>query len=166
MSEPATALDSRFSDPEAQATDWRETKRVLENAQLFWISTVRTDGRPHVSPLVAVWLDDAVYFTTGETEQKARNLRANANVILTTGCSTWDDGLDVVVEGAAVQVEDESLLRRLADAWTHKWDGQWRYEVRDGRFRHSGGEAIVFKVAPIKVLAFGKGTFSHTRHQF
>jgi hypothetical protein len=87
-------------------------------------------------------------------------------VILTTGCSTWDDGLDVVVEGAAVQVEDESLLRRLADAWTHKWDGQWRYEVRDGRFRHSGGEAIVFKVAPIKVLAFGKGTFSHTRHQF
>jgi nitroimidazol reductase NimA-like FMN-containing flavoprotein (pyridoxamine 5'-phosphate oxidase superfamily) len=166
MSEPATALDPRFSDPEAHATDWRETQRALESAQLFWISTVRADGRPHVSPLVAVWLDDALYFTTGETEQKARNLRANANVILTTGCNTWDKGLDVVVEGAAVRVDDDSLLRRLADAWSRKWDGQWRYEVRDGRFHHDAGEAICFKVAPTKVLAFGKGTFSHTRYRF
>ena len=166
MSEPVTALDSRFSDPDAHATDWPAARRVLEAAQLYWISTVRADGRPHVTPLVAVWFDDALYFTTGETEQKACNLRGNPNVILTTGCNTWDEGLDVVVEGAVVQVEDDELLTRLADAWTRKWDGQWRYEVRDGRFHHGGGEAIVFKVAPTKVLAFGKGTFSHTRHRF
>jgi hypothetical protein len=27
-----------------------------------------------------------------------------------------------------------------------------------------GGPALVFAVDPAKVLAFGKGTFSHTRH--
>ena len=76
MTEPVTTLDTRFSDPDAVPTDWHETRNVLETAQLFWISTVPGDGRPHVTPLVAVWLDDVVYFTTGPDEQKAVNLRA------------------------------------------------------------------------------------------
>jgi general stress protein 26 len=66
---------------------------------LFWITTVRVDGRSHVTPLVAVWLDEAIYFATGADEQKAVNLRNNQNVILTTGCNDWEQGLDVVVEG-------------------------------------------------------------------
>jgi hypothetical protein len=46
--EPVTKIDLRFSDPNAVATGWDETRRVLETAELFWISTVRADGRPHV----------------------------------------------------------------------------------------------------------------------
>jgi hypothetical protein len=90
MTEPVTTLDTRFSDPDAVPTDWHETRNVLETAQLFWISTVRGDGRPHVTPLVAVWLDDVIYFTTGPDEQKAVNLRSNAHVILMTGCNQWE----------------------------------------------------------------------------
>ena len=176
MSTPTTALDARFSEPGASPTSWDDTVRVLEAAELFWITTVRADGRPHVSPLVAVWLDDAIHFSTGAAEQKAHNLRANSHVILTTGCNQWDRGLDVVVEGEAVQNTDDATLQRLADAWRTKWDGQWQYEVHGGAFHragqaaggaaHEGGEALVFSVAPTKVLAFGKGTFSHTRHRF
>jgi len=44
--------------------------RWLEDAELFWITTVRVDGRPHVTPLVAVWLDDAIHFATGAGEQQ------------------------------------------------------------------------------------------------
>ena len=117
MSMPVTALDERFSDPKAVATGWDETRRALDEAELFWITTVRPDGRPHVTPLVAVWLDGALYFCTGDTEQKAVNLAANPHVILTTGCNRWDGGLDVVLEGDAVQVTDDDLLRRLAEAW-------------------------------------------------
>jgi nitroimidazol reductase NimA-like FMN-containing flavoprotein (pyridoxamine 5'-phosphate oxidase superfamily) len=123
MNEPATKLDTRFSDRVAVATEWDETRRLLETAELFWISTVRADGRPHVTPLVAVWLDGAVHFCTGATEQKALNLSRNPHVILTTGCDQWDRGIDVVVEGDAVQVTDNNVLERLADAWTRKWDG-------------------------------------------
>src|SRR3954471_11480727 len=168
MQRPVTERDPRFSEPNAVATDWEETRRVLEGAELFWITTVRVDGRPHVTPLVAVWLDDAIYFATGTDEQKAVNLRSNQNVILTTGCNEWERGLDVVVEGEAVQVTDESVLERLAEAWATKWDGRWHYEVREGGFWHEANAdpVLVFSVKPAKVLAFAKGTFGQTRHRF
>ena len=74
LSAPTTELDARFSEPDAVATGWEETWRALENWGLCWISTVRQDGRPHVTPLVAVWLDDALHFCTGPDGQKAINL--------------------------------------------------------------------------------------------
>ena len=168
MQKPVTELDPRFSDQNAVATNWEETRRVLENAELFWITTVRVDGRPHVTPLVAVWLDEAIHFATGADEQKAVNLRANQNVILTTGCNEWEQGLDVVVEGEAVHVIDERVLARLATAWATKWDGRWHYDVQQQSFRHEGGNdpVLVFAVKPAKVLAFAKGTFGQTRHLF
>ena len=168
MQQPVTELDTRFSDENAVATDWEETRRALEDAELFWITTVRVDGRPHVTPLVAVWLDDAIHFATGAGEQKAVNLRTNQNVILMTGCNEWQGGLDIVVEGEAVQVKEETVLERLAEAWGKKWDGRWHYEVREGSFRHeANADAIlVFSVKPTKVLAFAKGTFGQTRHRF
>ena len=107
MTTPTTTiLDQRNSDTDASATGWDQTRRVLETAELFWISTVRADGRPHVTPLVAVWLDDAIHFHTGAEEQKFANLRAHQHVVLTTGCNQWDRGLDVVVDGR--QVADQA----------------------------------------------------------
>jgi general stress protein 26 len=166
MTGPTTALDARFSDPGTEPTSWAVTERALETAQLFWITTVRADGRPHITPLVAVWLDGALHFCTGAAEQKAVNLRGNPHVILSTGCNEWERGLDVVVEGDAVQVTDDGTLQRLADEWRTKWGGSWQFEARDGAFHHDPGVALVFAVAPTKVLAFGKGTFTHTSHRF
>lgn len=168
MRDPDTKLDARFSDCDAVATGWDETRRALEDADVFWISTVRTDGRPHVTPLVAVWLEDAIHFATGPDEQKAVNIRTNRSVTLTTGCNQWEEGLDVVVEGEAIQVSDEDVLKRLAEAWARKWDGRWDYEVHGSTFRHKGGTGavLVFSVTPTKVLAFAKGSFGQTRHRF
>jgi general stress protein 26 len=164
---PHTTFDQRFSDPGAAAAGWQETRRVLEEAQLSWICTVRADGRPHLTPLVAVWLDGALYFCTGADEQKGVNLRGNPHVLLLTGCNHWDQGLDVVAEGDAVRVTDDALLTRLAEAWAGKWDGQWQFQVCDGSFQNSGGgTAPVFEVRPAKVLVFAKGRFGQTRHSF
>ena len=168
MQNMTTQLDERFSDPDAEPTSWEETERALRDAQLFWISTVRRDGRPHVTPLVAVWDDGALYFSTGTDEQKAVNLEANPRVALTTGCNGWQDGLDVVVEGEAERVTDQARLSELAGAWREKWDGSWEFAPIAEGFSNTGGEGIahVFAVVPTKVLAFGKGGFSHTRHSF
>lgn len=172
MSEPVTTMDARYSDPDGVVTEWDATRRVLESAAVFWLSTVRADGRPHVTPLVGVWSEDVLHFCTGETEQKAINLRSNSHVILTTGCNGWKDGLDVVVEGDAVRVTDQETLERLATVWATKWDGRWQYLARDGYFyNHDEHEVLpesilVFSVKPSKVFAFAKGAFSHTRHQF
>lgn len=168
MNTPASALDQRYSDPAAAASGWEETRRVLETAELFWISTVRADGRPHVTPVVAVWADGAICFCTGAEEQKFANLRANPNVVLTTGCSRWDEGTDVVVEGRAVRVTDEDVLKRLAEAFTTRWDGRWQFRVHDNSFHNpEGGAAIVFVVRPTKVFAHAKGDpFGATTHKF
>ena len=169
MTTPVTEIDSRYSDADAVATDWSAARERLESAELCWICTVRADGRPHVTPLVAVWLDRTLYFCTGKDEQKGVNLRGNQHVVLVTGCNSWDEGLDVVVEGDALRVTDGALLRRLADAWTAKWDGRWQYGVGDGYFLLAGeaeGHVQVYGVTPAKVLAFAKGSFSHTRHKF
>lgn len=166
MSELRAELDARFSDPNATPITWNETRRKLEEAELFWITTVRADGRPHVTPLVAIWLDEEIHFTTGAEEQKAVNLRHNPHVTLTTGCNEWDRGYDVVVEGDAVQVTDDELLERLARAWTTKWDGRWHFKPRDGVFHHEVGEALVYSVKPAKILTFGKGAFTHTRYRY
>jgi general stress protein 26 len=165
---PTTTLDARYSASDATPTTWEETRRVIEAAELFWLTTVRSDGRPHVTPVVAVWADEALHFTTGAAEQKGVNLRSNPHVILTTGSNGWEFGLDVVVERKAVRTTEDEALRRLAAAWTRKWDGRWEFDVRDGCFVHPHGNdgVFVFSVVPMKVLAFAKGSFSHTRHEF
>jgi hypothetical protein len=148
---------------------WEESRRALETAELFWISTVRADGRPHVTPVVAVWAEEAVWFSTGAAEQKFANLRANSHVVLTTGCNRWDSGLDIVVEGDAVRVSDDAVLSRVAEAFASKWDGRWKFVARDGCFRDPGGsgEAMVFSITPTKVWAHAKGDpFGSTRHVF
>ena len=100
---PTPELDAGFSVPNATPTPWADVHAALRDAELFWISTVRPEGRPHVTPLPAVWHDMALYLCTGPQEQKAVNLRANPHCVLTTGTNHWKSGLDVVVEGRATR---------------------------------------------------------------
>src|SRR5881397_2537647 len=97
VADPVPELDVRFGAPEAVPTPWEDVRRTIAEAELFWISTVRADGRPHVTPLPAVWHNDALHFCTGAAEQKGVNLASNANCALTTGNNAWKSGLDVVI---------------------------------------------------------------------
>lgn len=167
---PVPSLDERYSDSDAVAIGWDETRRLLESAELFWITTVRATGRPHVTPVVAVWVDDAIHFHTGSEEQKFANLGTNPQVVLTTGCISWDPGIDIEVEGDAVPVTDPGTLKRLAGAWAAKWDGRWQLDVRDGCFRTRDANdwpSHAFTVTPTKIFAYAKGNrFGHTRYKF
>lgn len=165
--QPQTRLDTRYSDAAATAIPWAEAQKLLSEAELFWISTVRPDGRPHVTPLPTVWSEGALHFCTGPEERKALNLALNPQVVLTTGTNTWDKGYDLVVEGEAVRVTDETRLRALAAGWEAKYGSFWHFEVDDACFRHGAGHAYVFSVAPRTVFGFGKGEpFSQTRWRF
>lgn len=164
-SNPTSEIDSRFSDPEADPTPWSEAVHVLERAELYWLTTVRTDGRPHVTPLIGVAEDAAVHFCTGLREQKARNLEHNSQVALTTGDNRWARGLDVVVEGVAVRVTDRQALQRLADAYETKYGSEWHFEVGDGVFGTGEDAAAVFRIEPRKVLAFAKEPHAQTTYR-
>ena len=131
--EPRYHARPPLSQPSAEPTPWEATRRQLEEAELSWLVTVRPDGRPHATPVVAVWVDDALHFTTGDKEQKAANLRFGDRVLLQAGRLDWQGGIDVVVEGRATLATDETLLAQLAAAWRGRWDGRWGYELKDGR---------------------------------
>lgn len=164
---PTAELDVRFSDPKASAADWSAAAAQLRDAEVFWLTTVRPDGRPHVTPLITVWQDDALHFCTGPGERKAKNLRENREVVLTTGAPSLSEGHDVVVEGEAVRVTDPAALGVLADAYVRKYGPDWTFTVGDGVFVHEAGEALVFRVAPRTVFGFAKGDpFGQTRWRF
>lgn len=163
--QPTVELHEGFSEPGATARPWAEVVDVLSKSEMFWLSTVRRDGRPHVTPLPAIWLDGALHFCAGDAEQKARNLESNPGCILTTGTNQLRSGLDVVVEGTAARVTDQARLQRLAALWKSKLD--WQFEVADGAFRDPDGRrGLVFGVTPTKVLSFGKAPYSQTRYRF
>jgi pyridoxamine 5'-phosphate oxidase-like protein len=155
-------IDTRFSAPDAGATSWVDTEAALERAELYWITTVRADGRPHVTPLIGVWHAGALHFCTGLGEQKARNLAGNANVALTTGSNAWAEGLDVVVEGTAARITDGAELGRVADAIEAKYGSVWHFDVVDGGFANPHGVAGVFRVDASKVMAFAKDPHAQT----
>jgi len=165
-SDPPAAFDARFSDPEAGPTPWPTAVQALEDAELYWLTTVRADGRPHVTPLIGVTIDAVVHFCTGPDEQKARNLEHHSEVAVTTGANTWAEGLDVVVEGTAVRVAAADALQTLADAYEAKYGSVWHFDVGDGVFNHGEGTAFVFRVEPAKVLAFAKAPHAQTTYRF
>ena len=163
--EPVAQLNEGFSQPGAAAPPWPEVTRVLSMTEMFWLSTVRRDGRPHVTPLPAIWAEGKVHVCVGSHEQKARNLESNRSCVVAAGANQFRSGLDVVVEGTAIRVTDHGQLCRLAAMWKSKLD--WDFEVTDRGFRDPAGRlGLVFGIVPAKVLAFGKNPFTQTRYLF
>lgn len=151
-------VDRRFSDELAAAASWEAVTSRLTAAEIYWLSTVRPDGRPHTTPLIGVWHDEVLDFCTGPSEQKARNLRSSAHCTVTTGTNSLNSGMDIVLEGPAQRCEDETELTGLAALYRRKYGADWQFDVRDGAFRGQGDIAWVFRVRPAKVLAFSKGS--------
>ena len=70
--EPTAEFHAGFSEPGASARSWAEVVAVLTESEMFWLSTVRRDGRPHVTPLPAIWVDGALHSAPA---RKSRNRR-------------------------------------------------------------------------------------------
>lgn len=159
-------FDSRYSDPDTAAPPWDAVERLLIDAELYWLATLRPGGSPHVTPLIGLWHAGAAYVCTGAEEQKARNLAVDPHATLVTGRNALHGGIDVVVEAVAVRVDDDGGLRTLADGLRAKYGDEWSFGVGDGAFTHAdGGRAIVFELTPSAVYAFEKGPYTHTRYE-
>jgi nitroimidazol reductase NimA-like FMN-containing flavoprotein (pyridoxamine 5'-phosphate oxidase superfamily) len=85
-------------------------------------------GRPHVRPVLAVWVDGALYSTSTKASRKGRNLAADPRCTVTARTDT----MDVVLEGTATQVTSEDALRQVAEAYRAKYG--WPVTVTNGAF--------------------------------
>src|ERR1043165_1756427 len=62
------------------ALPWKWAKDVMDAARNPALATTRPDGRPHVMPVWAIWLDDrGVVFSTAITSIKSKNLLKNSS---------------------------------------------------------------------------------------
>lgn len=148
----------------------RARERFEEDAGIsptHWLATVRPDGKPHVMPVWTVWVDGAFYFVADATTHQGKNLAPQASCVITVASS----GLDLVVEGEATKVSDETRLQQIADAYAVQG---WHPVVQSGVFYADHGAPgagpppyDVYEVVPVTV--FGLDTdepYGSTRWRF
>jgi nitroimidazol reductase NimA-like FMN-containing flavoprotein (pyridoxamine 5'-phosphate oxidase superfamily) len=83
-----------------RATPWVEAHQRLGAADFYWLATVGRQEKPHVRPLLAVWLEGALYFCAGAATRKAKNLAHNRYCTVTAVSAD----AHLVVEGEALRV--------------------------------------------------------------
>lgn len=119
-----TNLDIYGSEP----IPWSRAHDQLQDdstKKTYWLATVRPDGRPHVAGVGALWLDEKVYFTSGEGTRKSQDLAANPNCVVSVALPD----LDLVVEGTATKVTDSATLQRVAERYASQG---WPASVDNG----------------------------------
>ena len=87
---------------------WADGRQRLEAGRWYWLATVRPDGRPHVMPVLAVWLEGALFFVAADASRKAHNLVGDPHCVMTVAL----EDAHLVVEGEAARVKDAAKLQR------------------------------------------------------
>lgn len=133
---------------------WSHAEERLTKSRHYWICTARPDGRPHSIPVWGFWLDGALYFGTGRSSRKARNLahRPAVSVHLESG----DDV--VIMEGEVIEISDQSMFKKL--------DAASRAKYKTPLF--VAAENVVYCLRPRVVLAWTEKNFPSdaTRWEF
>ncbi len=133
---------------------WSDAEARLEQARNYWIGTTRPDGSPHAMPVWGLWLDDSLFFSSGSTSRKARNLAVDPRIVI-----HLESGDEVViVEGSVQRVTDESVLRRVGELYSAKYDFE---------FDPTGpGDVPVFRVRPRRAYAWLERDFAGTATRY
>ncbi|MEV0168640.1 pyridoxamine 5'-phosphate oxidase family protein [Nonomuraea fuscirosea] len=147
---------------------WAEARERLAGAHAYWTATNHPSGQPHVRPVFAVWVDEALYLSSDPTARKSRNLDGDAHCSIATSCHD----LDLVVEGKAERVTDPRRLQRIAAAYKAKYN--WPVTVDGAALTApyaapTAGEGpfAVYEVDPVIVFGFPtSGKFAPTRWRF
>ena len=169
MAEPepiAEQLSSPSGTP-LTALTWADARTRLADDEDCLLATSGPNGRPHVVPVLSVWLEGALFFNTGRRTRKAHNLAQNNSCAVTVP----GPDVDLVLEGAAHLVRDADRLQRVADLFPTKYPW-WHPFVRQAEFYDPADTAMsdprhVFAITPTVVFAFGKEKgFSATRWRF
>lgn len=109
------------------ALPWSRAHDLLESGPKgplagFFLGTAGRDGRPHVAGIGAVWHDGDLYFTSGSSTRKSRNLATNPACTIAVKLP----GMDLTLEGDATVVTEQLVLEAVAHIYR---DLGWPAEV-------------------------------------
>ena len=141
---------------------WEDALAVMASARTCWLITTQPDGRPHVMPVWAVWIDGALCFSTDAESRKGKNLARDPRCAI----AMEHNNFQLVVEGEARRLTDEAALQRFVDAYNPKYD--WSLTVRDGSvYDDSGSGGPVFALKPKQAIGqTDDESFTPTRWRF
>jgi hypothetical protein len=94
------------------------------NRHTCWLTTINSDGSPHLTGIGALWADGSFWFETGATTRKGRNVARDPRCALSVATQDFD----LVVEGTAVHVTDPESVAKRAEDWA---SGGWPARVDD-----------------------------------
>lgn len=97
--------------------DWKWAEERLKKSRQYWIATTRPDGRPHVMVIWALWMNGQLYFSTGGTSRKARNLSKNPHCTMCTENSEEA----VVLEGSVEKEKSAQTIREFLKLYQKKY---------------------------------------------
>ncbi len=140
--------------PAAEGTGllpWSWAVERLTRSHDYWLATTWLGrGSPHVMPVWGVWLNDALWFSSGLRSRKAQNLAHDDRCVLTT-----DDARNpVVIEGTAARVTDPHMIAGFNDAVNGKYETSYSVDFYD---RTVNG---VFRVEPVAAFGVAEGDFT------
>ena len=94
-----------------------ETIEKLEKQQTIWFGSVRSDGKPHLTPVWFVWHEGKLYISIDSNSVKSRNLKQNPWVVF----ALEDGSHPVICEGKAVFIMPP-LKEALSAAFYSKYE--------------------------------------------
>jgi len=97
---------------------WSFVEERMSTARNYWVATVGPAGRPHLTPVWGLWVEEVFYFGSEAHTRKARNLATNPNVAVHPEIEDV-----VIVEGVAETLADPDpqLAERVFAASTAKY---------------------------------------------
>jgi PPOX class probable F420-dependent enzyme len=106
------------------------TLQRLQTEKNLWVTTVRPDGRPHLTPIWFAWFDEKVYICIPANSVKARNIKQNPRVAI----SLEDGTHPVICEGTARPIakpgpDEVRTIYQQKYNWDYATDGDYGWLV-------------------------------------
>lgn len=154
MAQPVNAKHYRPNMPDYGITSdvtegmltWEWVDEQMEKSRNYWICTTRPNGNPHAAPVWGIWLDNTLYFGTGKTSVKVKNINHNNHVVV--HLESGDDTL--IIEGILVDSEESPELKHTIDKAYAKKYPPYDPTQEDG----DTDDAIRYRLIPHKIMAW------------
>ena len=169
--EQAPRREQSLVGDESETTSWEVARERLanpEDGRTSWLATTRQDGRPHLMPVIATWIDGAIYIVAGKGTRKGRNLAANGRCVVATSSTTLPS-LDIVIEGRAEPLTDDDEVRHIAEVLTRSgWPLEAKGDKVEGPNAPTAGPPpyTIFRIVPSRVFGlpgmFGMDQFEQS----
>lgn len=111
-------LDYGIEESDNGLLDWKFVQNEMKDAKIYWLSTTRSNNRPHAIPIWGSWINDTFYFGGGSETLNRRNLVENPYIVVHSESGTKV----VIIEGKVSIEKDNNLIKEIKEDYIRKYN--------------------------------------------